>query len=58
MSEGCDIRGYRMEPAASDGRLTLETGLAEHHSYEQAWAYYAKMFGFQTSYAVSNKQQK
>ena len=41
-----------------DGRLTLAAGLAEHHSYEQAWAYYAHLLGLATRYGVTTKQQR
>ena len=41
-----------------DGRLTLTAGLAEHHSYEQVWAYYAHRFGMTTNYGAGTKHQK
>ena len=41
-----------------DGLLTLQAGLGEHHSYEQAWAYYANIFGMETDYNAGNKQQE
>ena len=40
------------------GLLTLQAGLGEHHSYEQAWAYYANIFGMETDYNADNKQQE
>ncbi|TWT79506.1 hypothetical protein CA13_09090 [Planctomycetes bacterium CA13] len=41
-----------------DGLRTLQVGLGEHHSYEQAWAYYAKIFGLETDYNVDTKTQE
>ena len=41
-----------------DGSLTLNAGLGEHHSYEQAWAYYANIFGLKTDYNANNKSQR
>ena len=41
-----------------NGGVSLQAGLAEHHSYEQAWSYYTKMFGLKSSYTARNKQQE
>ena len=53
---GVDLKwSLHEEPS---GRLSLRAGLAEHHSYEQAWAYYTKIFGLETRYTAENKRQE
>ncbi len=53
---GIDLKWDSIEHP--DGGLSLQAGLAEHHSYEQAWTYYAKVFGVETSYNAKNKSQE
>jgi hypothetical protein len=41
-----------------NGLVVLEAAIGEHHSYEQAWAHYAKMLGMDSNYNARTKQQR